>query len=119
MKQRVITILQWITLELFGERFFIEIQQDKKGGERIYIQIKYFAPCSKTGEVKEWKGRKWYLSEHMTDDEIVKTVYLAFETAVKHEILEGFKYKDLPLFNPHVSYLELHKISHLEETRNG
>lgn len=64
-----------------------------------------------------YKGRKWYLSPYMTEDEVVKTIYLAFEVAVKHEILEGFKMDDTPLFNPHTPYDEILKISKIEKTR--
>lgn len=65
----------------------------------------------------EWSGRKWYLSDYMTSDEIIKTCYVAFEAAVKHEIMEGFKVGGIVLFNPHTQYTELLKISHLEIQR--
>lgn len=106
-----------ISLNILDTSFKILVQEDKKGGQRAYIQLEYYARCSKTKRIETYKGRKWYLSEHMTDDEIVKTVYAAFEMAVKHEVLEGFTVDDIPLFNPHVDFEELLKISHKEVTR--
>lgn len=53
----------------------------------------------------------------MTNDEIIKTAYCAAEAAVKHEIMEGFKVDGVILFNPHVDFEELLKISHLEVKR--
>lgn len=79
--------------------------------------MSYTATCIKTGKQELYKGRKWYLSPYMTEDEVVKTIYLAFEVAVKHEILEGFKMDDTPLFNPHTPYDEILKISKIEKTR--
>ena len=75
---------------------------------RTYIQIKYNTLCTHhEDEEKEWKGRKFYLSEFMTDDEIIKTVWVAFKMCIEHEIMEGFKYADKIIFNPHVPYTEL------------
>lgn len=89
-----------------------------KSKSRIYIQISYTANCVKTDEYKLWTGRKYYLSDYMTEDEIIKTCFVAFKTAVEHEILEAFKVDKKTIFNPHVSYLELSKISHIEVNRN-
>jgi hypothetical protein len=85
---------------------------------RIYIQGTYQATCNKTGKFELWTGRKWYLSEYMTDDEIIKTCYVACEAVVKHEIMEGFKVDNIILFNPHVSYEKLLEISNYEIKRS-
>lgn len=106
-----------ITTTCLDKEFVLLVEQDKKGGDRIYLQIAYDSKCSKTGEVDHWKGRKWYLSEHMTDDEVVKTAYVAFEAAVKHEILEGFKVDGKILFNPHVNFEALLTVSDQEVFR--
>lgn len=113
-------VVKDITCTVFGTTFFIRVERDCKNKRtgRIFIQLTYKAPCTKTGEIMEWKGRKWYLSEHMTSDEIVKTCYAAFEAAVKHEVMEGFKIDGIVLFNPHIHYLQLLKVSHNEIKRN-
>ena len=119
MRRRVILLKHRCSLSCLGVDFDIRVEPDCKNIEsgRIFIQIVYDAVCSKTGKVETWHGRKWYLSEYMTDDEIIKTIYAAFEAAIKHEILEGFKVDGKILFNPHVNFEELLKISDLEIQR--
>lgn len=117
MKTRVFNLLKRVKCMCMGVNFYIIISEDKKGGDRFFIQLEYLAPCSKNTHVESWKGRKWYLSEHMTDDEIIKTVWCAFEAAVKHEVMEGFTVDGVVLFNPHVNFEELLSVSHKEVTR--
>lgn len=57
--------------------------------------------CNVTGKPLPWWGRKWMVSPHMTDGEIVQTLFKACETAMEHELREGFKYKGQPIFDPH------------------
>jgi len=111
-------ILSKIDMQLLGTKFWIHAYHDKKYDDgRIYLQIIYYADCQKTQEYKEWHGRKFYLSEYMTEDEIVKTAYLAFKLAIEHEVMEAFKINDIVLFNPHVNYKELLAISKNEVKR--
>lgn len=53
----------------------------------------------------------------MTEDEIVKQAWVAFQAAVNHEMLEGFKFDDVIVFNPHTSFRELLKVSPKEVIR--
>jgi hypothetical protein len=121
MIERVKLIAEKITMSLFGQELRLTVAYDKIHGiaGRIFLQVTYDAPCTKSGELQNWNGRKWYLSGYMTDDEIVKTAYCAFEAAVKHEIMEGFKFDGIIVFNPHINYLELLKISHKEIKREA
>ena len=98
-----------ITMNVFGKDLFLRVERDCKDrtAGRVFLQVVYESPCVNTGKSEEWHGRKWYLSEHMTRDEIIKTSYAAFEAAVNHEVREGFKYDSVALFNPHISYLSL------------
>lgn len=115
----IFNLISRIKLSIFGKDFVIRLDTDQEyiTSNRLFIQLIYSSPCTTTNTVEEWKGRKWYLSPYSTDDEIVKTVYLAFEVAVKHEILEGFKVDGLPIFNPHVDFEALLKVCKLETTR--
>lgn len=54
-----------------------------------------------TGDPLDWKGRKWLLSEYMTDGEIVQTAWLACQVAVEHEMRETFTYQGQAVFDPH------------------
>lgn len=119
MLQEVKNICSRISMHLFETKFSIRVERDAKRPEdgRIFLQVTYEAFCTKTGILQPWTGRKWYLSDHMTEDEIIKTAYCAFESAVKHEIMEGFKVEGIVLFNPHVDFNELLKISSIEIKR--
>lgn len=117
--ERVQSLISRMSFVLFDKQFTCNANFDKINGERIYLQISYYAPCTHTGVDNEWYGRKWYLSEYMLDDEIVKTAYCAFKTAVEHEVMEGFKIDGIVVFNPHVSYETLMQVSHLEVKREN
>lgn len=102
-------LLGQLSLSLFGREFSIRCERDVLDPEkgRPFLQIFYTSPCTQTGQESEWYGRKWYLSQYMTEDEIVKTCYAAFEAAVKHEVMEGFKFNGKTVFNPHANFREL------------
>jgi len=110
-------LISHIRFSIFGTELYIGVHKDKIYGTRLYLQVEYAAPCNKTGEMDVWKGAKYYLSEFMTEDEIVKKCYVAFEAAVKHEVMEGFKFDGIIVFNPHLNFRELLKISHKEIKR--
>ena len=59
-----------------------------------------------TGE-KPWRGRKWDLSAHMTDSEVVMTAFKAVLTALEHEAREHFRFMGLRPFNPHFNVYDL------------
>jgi len=119
MLNKIQAIAATISMSVMNTDFQLRVEHDNEFPEsgRIFLQVTYEAPCTKTGEAKEWHGRKWYLSKHMTEDEIIKTAYAAFEAAVKHEVMEGFKVNGIILFNPHVEYKALLEISHNEVSR--
>lgn len=110
-------LLKTIKTNCLGVNIDVKVFVDKKYRGRLYLQAFYFSPCSKTKRYKEWQGRKNYLSEYMTEDEVVKTAYLTYKQAVEHEIMEGFTVNNTIVFNPHVDYKELIKISNNEIER--
>lgn len=115
------SLLSEITCEVFDTSMEFICKRDVKQpvAGRIFIQIGYKCKDVKdsSSRAKMYKSRKWYLSDHMPEDEIIKTAYLAYEICVKHEILHGFKVGGITLFNPHIDYKELLKISHKEVKR--
>lgn len=70
-------------------------------GDRPVLQVEFYAPDLKTGEPSFQKGRKWFLSYHMTKSEVVSTAFKAVLTAVEHEVRETFRYKGRAIFGPH------------------
>ena len=111
-------LLDQVKCKLFYSPFHIMTGRDMlhKPG-RLFIQLWYNAADVKNGIPKRWKSRKWYLSDYMTADEIIKTTFAAFRAAVEHEILEGFTVNGKILFNPHISVAALLTVCDEEVTR--
>ena len=75
----------------------------KDGIGRTYLQIRQETVCNRTGEQYYNGGRKWDLSYHMTESEIVFTIWKAVLTFTEHELREKFHYKGKKIFDPHIS----------------
>lgn len=104
LQHRARWVLKNATCQLSGMKFAFGINgltPDAPGFPPYYLQVSFDAPCSKTGRTQRQRGRKWLLSEHMTDSEIVQTAFLAVLTAVEHEVRESFLFKNQPIFGPH------------------
>lgn len=69
--------------------------------DSYYMQIECNDKCNVSGADVRWKSRKWNLSVHMTDGEIVQTAFKAVLTALEHEAREKFTYRDVAIFDPH------------------
>jgi len=97
-----------ITCNVLGKELKIRLDQDMRlEYGRLYIQIYFDGQTPEEGI----RGRKWFLSQYMTEDEIIKTVYAAIEACVKHEVMKAFKYTGTIVFNPNVSINALLEIS--------
>jgi len=57
--------------------------------------------CNVSGVPMAWKGRKWRLSAHMTDMEVVATAFKAVLTALEHEARELFQVDGVALMDSH------------------
>ena len=66
-----------------------------------YLQVSFKGPNNFGGIYDEWRGRKWWLSKHMTRSEIVQTALMAILAAVEHEARESFLYLGESIFDPH------------------
>lgn len=115
---RVTGILKDIKLIIMGKPVSVMAHSDKARSGAVYMQCTYYDNCRETGKLTPWNGRKWYLSPYMTDDEIVKTAFAAFKATVEHEIMEGFTYKEVVVFNPHVDHRALMSVSG-DQVRRG
>lgn len=63
--------------------------------------------CNVTGKGLSWNGRKWRLSEHMTDGEVVATAFKALITALEHEARELFTFQGAAVYDSHVDIYKL------------
>ena len=75
---------------------------------RTYLQIVCEeGTCNVTGEPMIWKSRKWFISFHMTDSEVVQTCFKAVLTAMEHEARERFTFRGTAVFGPHLDVYQL------------
>ena len=84
---------------------------------RLYLQVNFWAPDADTGLRTIQKGRKWFLSEFMVRQEIVRTVYKAIEAAVQHEMDENFKLCGKCIYGPHIDPYALLTVADITEGR--
>lgn len=103
--QDFLTILTQIS---FPNARYLLGDRDK---ECPFLQFEMDGKDNLTGEAMTWRGRKWLLSRHMTDGEVVQTALAATLMAFEHEVRELFKYKGAALFQPHYDIDELVKFS--------
>lgn len=72
--------------------------------------------CNVSGKHAPWVGRKWRLSEYMTDTEVVATAFKAYITALEHEAREQFKFDGVPVFDSHT---DVHSIVAMRKLGQG
>lgn len=86
-------------------RVKVEATKDPTGQETrfCYLVVEFDAPCASTRgpAVVVHRGRKWLLSPHMTEGEVVQTALMAVLAALEHEAREDFTYKNQAIFGPH------------------
>lgn len=70
---------------------------------RAWLQVQWPAQDTYSYRMEMQKGRKWLLSEHMTDSEVILTALKAVITAEEHEVRETFQYRGKRIFHPHPS----------------
>lgn len=87
------------------------------GSERHYLQWAFITRCVKTDRNECQWSRKWYLSPHMVESEVVGTAFKAAITAEEHECRESFTYAGRRIFNPHVSVRALMSVCDVEDVR--
>lgn len=79
------------------------------GEDHFYLQIRF-----KDGQ-ETWSGRKWLLSQHMTESEIYQTALKAVLTAEEHEAREKFLVGGRAIFGPHIHHMALANVcDHLD-----
>lgn len=67
----------------------------------FWLQWRFDATDTETGNLSRQHGRKWRISQHATPDEVVKTAWAAVQMAIQHEAAERFTYKREAIFHPH------------------
>jgi len=72
-------------------------------GDGYFLQVAFDAPDNDVpgSAPAEQRGRKWYVSPHMTRSEVVQTAFSAIRWAEEHEMRELFTYRGQRIFGPH------------------
>lgn len=78
-----------------GTRPYIQISVDERSDATI-------DPHSKHGLRVPWKSAKFYLSQHMSTQEVIGAVYGLIQRAEQHETSEWFRYRGASIFNQHL-----------------
>lgn len=91
-------------------------------GNGFFVQIEYEEPDIRTGEMELQRGRKWYVSAHATDSEIIQTCLTAALASAEHQVREHFGYlapgTDKPklIYGPHFAADALYGICGKEKS---
>lgn len=78
------------------------------GGHLVCVSFE--RPDTETGRVSRGRGRFEFIGHDATVSGIVKTAWLLIELVVRHELMEGFRWKGNRIFNPHHTVEELASI---------
>lgn len=86
---------------------------------RDYMQVHCWRIDSVTGLPGWGKGGKFYLSEHMTDQEIVQNAFGLFKSYEEHECREFFHFRGKRIYGPHISLDALLEVADRTTYRKG
>jgi hypothetical protein len=80
---------------------------DAYGDGTPYVQVLFMDKDRITGKEELQRCRKWVLSLHSTNSEIIRAVFKAVEAAMLHEVQEAFKFRGARIYNPHMDLEDL------------
>lgn len=73
-----------------------------------YLQVRFpTTDVQRPNVVTEQHGRKWWLSSHMTESEILQTALMAVLAAEEHEARERFLVEGVAVAGPHFDWFAL------------
>ena len=80
----------------------------RAGHGGTFLQACYWeADSTNPGILEPQFTRKWLLSPHMTDSEIVFTAFKCCLTSAEHRCRENFHFRDQQIMSPHLSIYDL------------
>lgn len=91
---------QTILDDVYHREFLYEALRE---GDHYFLRVAGYSPDNTRpgSQPSRWYGRKWRLSPHMTEGEVVQTALMATLAASEHEHREKFQYKGVSVFDPH------------------
>lgn len=71
------------------------------------VAVTFERPDTITGEIGRGRGRQEFIRSGTSLSGVVKTAWLLVELLIRHELMEGFRFDGVRIFNPHNSVLDL------------
>lgn len=100
---RIISMCQ---LETFGHKF--EVRSMVKG-DGFLLQLECnMADNNNVNHKSIQRGGKYYVSRFAIKDEVVGVLWKAMQDFIIHEAREGFLYRGMRIFGPHMNVESLH-----------
>ena len=88
-----------------------EVEETNIRGRTAWlVRVSFERPDTITGEIGRGRGRDEIVYEGTTVSGAVKTAWLLVELMVRHELMEGFRWCDKRIFNPHNSVIDLARV---------
>lgn len=87
--------------------------------EAWLLWVTFERPDTITGEVGRGRGRDEIVWRGATVSAVVKTCWVLVELMVRHELMEGFRWKGARIFNPHNSVFALASLQTDHDMENG
>ena len=99
----IVQAMTWLRcVEFMNYRFSV---RDGHGG--IFLQAHYMDADIYTANQELQVTRKWLLSPHMTESEVVQTAFKCCLTSMEHRAREAFKFNGARIFGPHFNVRDL------------
>jgi hypothetical protein len=84
-------------------------------GEVLLMSATYLEKDVKTGIIERQRTRKWFISEHATESEIVQTALKCILTSAEHNVREHFSYCGTLVLGPHINISKVLELVRSEE----
>ena len=89
------------------------------GRDAWLLWVSFERPDTITGEIGRGRGRDEIVWKGTSVSGVVKTCWVLVELMVRHELMEGFRWKNARIFNPHNSVFDLAGLQIKHDTKNG
>lgn len=66
-----------------------------------FVRVAFSRPDTNSGVMGVGYGRWEFVANGTTESGVVKTCWLLVELVIRHELMEGFRWRDKRIFNPH------------------
>lgn len=83
------------------------------------LWVSFERPDTITGELGRGRGRDEIVWYGATVSGVVKTAWVLVELMVRHELMEGFRWRNARIFNPHNSVFALAGLQTEHDIANG